>query len=351
MLCRDHFVFWAHLLFNPAIVFLPGHRVDVMRKNQTLLSILSDGEWHSGEALAQSLGVSRTAVWKQLNRLIEPGLAIERVRGKGYRLQGHLDLLDHDAIISLLADSARRRASLEVLDKVDSTNSRVMQFERRGGDDVFICVADRQTQGRGRRGRVWSSPAGENIYLSMGVRLQGGFSALEGLSLVVGIAVCRALESLGLKGAALKWPNDVLFNGCKLAGILIELQGELEGAVRVIVGVGINVHMDRVDAAVDQPWVSLDRAAPSVTWRRNEIIAEVVNQTLEALAHFERAGFTAFQDEWRARDGLLGASLHTEPENLQGVGAGVDSAGAYLLDTADGQVIIRAGELSLRRSQ
>ncbi|MGP4843611.1 biotin--[acetyl-CoA-carboxylase] ligase [Marinobacter sp. 1Y8] len=322
-----------------------------MRKDQTLLSILSDGEWHSGEALAQSLGVSRTAVWKQLNRLMGPGVVIERIRGKGYRLLSHLDLLDHDRIMALFGDSARSRASLEVLDNVDSTNTRVMQRGKRGGDEVFICVADRQTQGRGRRGRVWSSPAGENIYLSMGVRLQGGFSALEGLSLVVGIGVCRALESLGLKGAGLKWPNDVLFDGCKLAGILIELQGELEGAVRVIVGVGINVHMNRVDAAVDQPWVSLDAAAPSVPWKRNEVIAAVVNQALDALAQFEREGFAAFQDDWRIRDSLLGVSLRTEPEDVQGIGAGVDSTGAYLLETASGQVTVRAGELSLRRNK
>lgn len=321
-----------------------------MRKDQTLLSILSDGEWHSGEALAQSLGVSRTAVWKQLNRLMGPDVAIERVRGKGYRLLSHLDLLDHDRIMALFGESARSRVSLEVLDDVDSTNTRVMQLGKRSGDEVSICVADRQTQGRGRRGRVWSSPAGENIYLSMGVRLKGGFSALEGLSLVVGIAVCRALESLGLDGVALKWPNDVLFDSRKLAGILIELQGELEGAVRVIVGVGINVHMNRVDAAVDQPWISLDAAAPSVTWQRNDVIAAVVNQTLKAIGQFEGEGFAAFQSDWRARDSLLGTSLRTDPEGVQGIGAGVDAAGAYLLDAADGQVTVRAGELSLRRN-
>lgn len=322
-----------------------------MKKEKALLAILSDGEWHSGEDLAQTLGVSRTAVWKQLNRLMEQGVTLERLRGKGYRLTSAVDLLDPEAIQAGIEPGLRQKIALEVLDSVDSTNAYLMQARGRPGSTVNVCVADRQLQGRGRRGRVWSSPAGENVYLSMAVALQGGFVALEGLSLVIGVAVARALEALGLSGASLKWPNDVLVDGRKLAGILIELQGELEGAARVVIGIGINVHMSDRARQVDQAWTSLDRMAPHVDWVRNRVISAVIEQTLASLDAFEAGGFSALRPEWEARDALRGQPLRTEPDGEEGIGAGIDEAGAYLLETADGVKTLRAGEISIRPRQ
>lgn len=320
-----------------------------MAKDKTLLSLLADGEWHSGEALAQALGVSRTAVWKQLNRVMAQGVGVERVRGKGYRLVDALDLLDHDAIIERLPNELVERLQIDVFDAIDSTNAYLMQNSDIPDKPVRICIADQQIQGRGRRGRAWSSPSGENVYLSMALRLGGGFAALDGLSLVVGVAVIRALESLSLNGAALKWPNDVLLGDRKLAGILIELQGELEGAARVVVGVGINVHMSDRDKQVDQPWTSLDQAAPNTVWKRNHVISAVIAETLSTLKEFERAGFAVFREEWQRRDALQGVALRTEPDGDEGIGAGIDQTGAYLLDTGDGLTVLRAGEISIRR--
>ncbi|WP_148861582.1 bifunctional biotin--[acetyl-CoA-carboxylase] ligase/biotin operon repressor BirA [Marinobacter fonticola] len=318
-------------------------------KDNALLSLLSDGEWHSGEDLARSLGVSRTAVWKHLNRVMGQGVRVERVRGKGYRLVETIDLLDKEIIIAGLPSLMSKRLSIDVFDAVDSTNAYLMQQSDDSGRSVRICIADRQTEGRGRRGRAWSSPAGENIYLSMALRLAGGFAALEGLSLVVGVALLRALERLGLKGAALKWPNDVLVDARKLAGILIELKGELEGAARVVIGIGLNVHMSDRDKQVDQPWVSLDQASPDAGWKRNDIVAAVIAETLGALEVFEQEGFAAYRDEWQRHDALLGIAIRTEPDGDEGVGAGIDQAGAYLLKTAKGQKVLRAGEISIRR--
>lgn len=320
-----------------------------MKKEKALLSILSDGEWHSGEDLAQTLGVSRTAVWKQLNRLMDDGVSVERLRGKGYRLTDTIDLLDGDVIASRLATTVRDALHLDVFDTIDSTNAYLMQGQERPDKTVRACVADRQEQGRGRRGRAWSSPPGENVYLSLALRLQGGFAALEGLSLVVGVAVVRALDKLGLGRARLKWPNDVLVDARKLAGILIELQGELEGAARVIIGIGINVHMSDSERVVDQPWISLDRAEPRVAWVRNEVIAEVINETLSVLDVFERNGFDALRDQWQSLDALYGQALRTEPDGDEGIGAGIDHTGAYRLDTGDGEKTLRAGEISIRR--
>lgn len=320
-----------------------------MTKDKALLSLLADGQWHSGEDLAQALGVSRTAVWKQLNRAMDRGVGVERIRGKGYRLMDTLDLLDRECIVHQLPPALAESIQLDVFDAVASTNDYLMKSADVPGKPVRICVADRQTEGRGRRGRAWSSPGGENVYLSMALRLAGGFAALEGLSLVVGVAVVRALEGMGLKGTALKWPNDVLVNTRKLAGILIELQGELEGAAGVVIGVGINVHMSDRAKQVDQPWVSLDQAAPDKHWARNEIIAAIITETLEALREFERAGFAAYRNQWQQRDALHGVALRTVPDGDEGIGAGIDETGAYLLDTADGQKVLRAGEISIRR--
>ncbi|WP_207950900.1 bifunctional biotin--[acetyl-CoA-carboxylase] ligase/biotin operon repressor BirA [Marinobacter sp. JSM 1782161] len=320
-----------------------------MMKEKPLLSILADGEWHSGEDLAQALGVSRTAVWKQLNRLMEQGVGVERLRGKGYRLTDRIDLLDAERIVTQLPDRHRQALHLDVFDTIDSTNAYLMQGADLPGKSVRACLADRQEQGRGRRGRPWSSPPGENVYLSMALRLQGGFAALEGLSLVVGVAVARALESLGLERAALKWPNDVLVDNRKLAGILIELQGELEGAAGVIIGIGINTHMSDREQTIDQPWISLDGAAPDVEWHRNDVVAAVIRETLDVLDSFESSGFAAWRDQWQSRDAFFGQRLRTEPDGDEGLGAGIDASGAYLLDIDGRHKPLRAGELSLRR--
>ncbi|ENO14528.2 bifunctional biotin--[acetyl-CoA-carboxylase] synthetase/biotin operon repressor [Marinobacter nanhaiticus D15-8W] len=318
-------------------------------KDNVLLSLLADGEWHSGEDMAKALGVSRTAIWKQLNRVMEQGLGVERVRGKGYRLVDEVDLIDQEVILRQLPDELAGDLQLEVFGAIDSTNAYLMQNADVPDKRVRICIADQQTQGRGRRGRAWSSPSGENVYLSMALRLAGGFAALDGLSLVVGVAVARALERLGLKEASLKWPNDVLVDARKLAGILIELQGELEGAARVVIGIGINVHMSDREKQVDQPWISLDQAAPYGNWKRNEIIGAVIEETLSVLRGFEQAGFSAYRDDWQCRDALRGVALRTEPDGDEGIGAGIDRSGAYLLNTAEGEKVLRAGEISVRR--
>lgn len=319
-----------------------------MTSEQSLLALLSDGEWHSGEALAALLGVSRTAVWKQLNRLMDRGVLLERTRGRGYRLIEAPDILDRHAILSGIDKNRSQRVTLDVHKKIDSTNRALMSDKDPGSDAIRLCVADHQSAGRGRRGRHWISPPGENVYLSMGVGLTGGFAELGGLSLVVGLAVAQALESMGLANPRLKWPNDILVNARKLSGVLIELQGELDGAIRVVIGVGINVHMGNKEQRVDQPWISLDQASPDRSWQRNEIIAHVVNHVLGSLDRFERGGFEVFQAAWQVRDALFGWPLRTEPGSYIGLGDGVDQTGAYRLKTTEGEVLLNSGEISIR---
>ena len=317
-------------------------------KTKVLLRLLADQNIHSGQSLAQVLGISRTAVWKQIKRAVEQGFPIETIRGKGYRLLQAVDLLDRESILGALPHSVAARIALHVFDSVGSTNAEVARLRQAGELGTPVCIADQQTAGRGRRGREWVSPRGENIYASFGLTLKGGFSSLDGLSLVLGIAVADALEEMGASGAMLKWPNDVYLAGAKLAGILIELQGELEeGRVNLIAGIGLNVHMQQAPG-VDQAWTSLSKALPEHKWRRNDVVAALIKAVMAAADHFETAGFEPFRKRWADRDLLYGQSLMALGGGLLGCGAGVDERGNYLVKSEAGLDAVRAGEISLR---
>lgn len=315
-----------------------------------LLKLLSDGAVHSGESLAETLGVSRTAIWKQVRKLLDKGIQVKTIRGRGYQLASPMDLVTSDGIEAALTDSAGQQIALRVHDQIDSTNTDITRRWQEGEQGVLVSVADSQQQGRGRRGRVWQSPPGQNLYMSVGVTISRGFTELDGLSLVAGLALLEALTDKGLEGPALKWPNDVLVERKKLAGILIELQGELEGAVRVIVGIGVNVHMQEA-GSVDQPWTSLDLCTPEAEWKRDELAAGILNRLLERLSGFEASGFGDFAEEWNQYDAFRGRKLVATSGELSGTGQGVDDAGNYMISTADGVERIHAGEISFRVAQ
>ncbi|MDI9246619.1 biotin--[acetyl-CoA-carboxylase] ligase [Marinobacter sp. CHS3-4] len=318
-------------------------------KSRALLGLLSDGQIHSGESLAARLGVSRTAVWKQIKRAEDEGFSIETIRGKGYRLKTPVDLLDATEILGHLPPDIRSSVSLKVFDELDSTNAEIIR--QRGSDNgaaVPVCLADHQTAGRGRRGRQWQSPRGENLYLSLGLTFRGGFSMLDGLSLVLGLAVAEALEKEGAKDIGLKWPNDLFLADAKLAGILVELQGELEeGVVQVVAGIGVNVHMTRGEG-VGQAWTSLARAMPDNEWARNRLASSIIAGVLGAADVFADKGFVEFREQWQARDIFRDRSLKTAAGELRGKGGGVDEQGNYLIEVDGYQEKVRAGEISLR---
>lgn len=318
-------------------------------KSNTLLSLLSDRDVHSGESLAQQLGVSRTAVWKQVRKAIREGTDIRTIRGRGYQLVSRLDLLESAAIWAELNADSKARVDLTVLDEVDSTNAEVAR--RMTASSSPVVLADRQVSGRGRRGRNWASPRGQNLYLSLGLTIRGGFSALDGLSLALGVAVADAIMESGIRDIGLKWPNDLFAEKKKFGGVLVEIQGELqEGCVQVIVGIGLNVHMSEAEG-VDQPWTSLGLRWPAENWVRNQLAGRVINHVLIAVDEFEVGGFGRFRDRWQQRDVFKGMPLVVRGGEMTGIGAGIDENGNYLLETAEGVVPVRAGDISLRISE
>lgn len=321
-----------------------------------LLRALADGEFHSGEELGALFGISRAAIWKQLQKLEETlGIRCESAKGRGYRLIENIELLDKARMQSLLSKAATDLlGSLTTLVSTDSTNREAMQLMHSAPVRGHIVLAERQLAGRGRRGRPWVSPFARNLYMSVTWEFDSGAAALEGLSLAVGVAVVRALTAVGVSNARLKWPNDVIANGAKLAGILLEMTGDAAGRCQVIIGIGVNVAMTGVAEAetIDQQWTD----ASSVAGRnvsRNVLAAAVISELLPLLVEFERSGFSRFREEWMSLDVARGQSivLHYGEQAIFGVAVGVDESGALTIDTPQGLQRFHGGEVSLRLQQ
>lgn len=317
-----------------------------------LLVRLADGEFHSGQLLANDLGVSRTAIWKQLARFEGLGLQLESIRGKGYRIPGGLDLLSEAAIRRRLsADAVSLAAEIAVLSVVDSTNSELLRRDVFPEGQSLICTAEQQQSGRGRRGRDWVSPFARSVYLSMTWDFAQGAAALEGLSLAAGVCVARALKATGIDCPQLKWPNDVLYDGSKVGGILIEMTGDAAGPARVVLGVGVNVAMPAATAeGIDQPWTDLATVAGSDLPSRSAVVAGLLNALLPMLASFEKTGFSAWREEWCALDAYANRPVMVTmgARRTAGTGRGVNDRGALLLETSTGTVPVFGGEVTVR---
>jgi BirA family transcriptional regulator, biotin operon repressor / biotin---[acetyl-CoA-carboxylase] ligase len=320
---------------------------------KSILSLLADGRFHSGNELAKNLHISRPAVWKNLQQLAEIGIAYVAVTGKGYRLEKPLALLSSDAILSLLTDNAQNLlGKLEIHDSLTSTNTHLGHSARDGALSGTVCFAEQQSAGKGRRGRQWVSPYGYNIYMSALWRFPGGPASVAGLSLAAGVAVIRALNACFPNSYSLKWPNDIHHRQKKLGGILIEVNGESEGPCAAIIGIGLNVYLPPAAAAsIDQPWIDLTQLEPSAGAQRNELAAALLNHLLLVLSEFQDKGIAGFIDEWRCYDGLSGqmGTLFIGQHQIDGRIRGIDDQGLLLMERPDGTVqAFASGEVSFR---
>ncbi|MDM3870581.1 bifunctional biotin--[acetyl-CoA-carboxylase] ligase/biotin operon repressor BirA [Porticoccus sp. W117] len=319
-----------------------------------LIDALADGQFHSGEELGALLGISRTAVWKQVQKLVELGLEVDKIKGRGYCVPGGIELFSGERIRSDLLPAAEPLlARLDILTTTDSTNSVVRQLAEEADASGCVVLAEQQTAGRGRRGRQWVSPFARNLYLSVAWGFEGGAAALEGLSLAVGVAVKRAVASLGISGAQLKWPNDILFNGKKVAGILLEMIGDPAGFCQVVVGIGINIDMPESKGAdIDQSWTDLRRVSgQSVS--RNQVVVALLNELLPMLASYQKKGFCHYREEWQGSDAFRGqpVELVMAKNSISGIANGVSETGAIGLLVEGEQRYFNGGEISLRGAQ
>jgi len=319
---------------------------------QHLARYLSAQEIRSGEAIGAELGCSRTAVWKHVEALRQLGIEVDAVAGQGYLLKEPLELLDRSSILAALDPTARRKLrGLEIEASVDSTNS---ALHRLAVDEqhATAILAEHQTSGRGRRGRKWYSPYGKNIYLSMGWRFEQSMSELGCLSLLVALSVAKALHRAGLKGHRVKWPNDLLLDGRKLCGCLVEVQGDAQGPCNAVMGVGINVRMPANGAAsgIDQPWTDLQSCLPGCS--RNVLAALLLEELTAQLHLFSEQGFAPFRDQWEQMDGLKGRviTVYGGSGAVAGTAVGIDARGALMLDTGTEVLTVHSGEVSLNKT-
>ncbi|WP_371340134.1 bifunctional biotin--[acetyl-CoA-carboxylase] ligase/biotin operon repressor BirA [Klebsiella quasipneumoniae] len=312
----------------------------------TLISILADGEFHSGEQLGEQLGMSRAAINKHIQTLRDWGVDVFTVPGKGYSLPEPIHLLDEKKISQQI-----EHGRVTVLPVIDSTNQYLLDRldELTSGD---VCVAEYQQAGRGRRGRKWFSPFGANLYLSMYWRLEQGPAAAIGLSLVIGIVIAEVLQQLGAEQVRVKWPNDIYLQDRKLSGILVELTGKTGDAAQIVSGAGINLVMRRVESdVVNQGWISLQEAG--VVIDRNLLAARLIKELRLGLELFEQEGLAPYLPRWEKLDNFIHrpVKLIIGDKEIYGISRGIDAQGALLLEQ-DG--VIKAwvgGEISLRSAE
>ncbi|MEN0582315.1 bifunctional biotin--[acetyl-CoA-carboxylase] ligase/biotin operon repressor BirA [Phytobacter palmae] len=312
----------------------------------TLISILADGEFHSGEQLGERLGMSRAAINKHIQTIRDWGVDVFTVPGKGYSLPEPIQLLNEKLIVAQV-----QTGKVAVLPVIDSTNQYLLDriSEMQSGD---ACVAEYQQAGRGRRGRKWFSPFGANLYLSMYWRLEQGPAAAIGLSLVIGIVMAEVLQELGAENVRVKWPNDLYLGDRKLAGILVELTGKTGDAAQIVIGAGINLAMRHAESdVINQGWVNLQEAG--VTLDRNMLAARLINALRSALQSFEQEGLGPWLSRWKKLDNFIDrpVKLIIGEREIFGISRGIDAQGALLLEQ-DG--VIKpwmGGEISLRSAE
>lgn len=315
-----------------------------------ILALLCDGQFHSGEVIAQQVGLSRTAVAGHISQLADWGLDVFKVKGKGYRLERGFPLLSADSIKKHLGDT--KRAMVDVESVLPSTNTELKKRIANARHDLAngdVLFAEVQTEGRGRHGRAWQAPVGGSLTFSMYWSFPDGYQSMAGLSLLVGLAVCDALKEFGVNDAELKWPNDIYLQGRKLAGILIEVEGQIGATAHSVIGIGLNVCVPENQYDVGQPHSDLASYLGSIP-DRNELAAAVVKSLWELLPKFTQQGFTPFVPHWEALDLYADKRivLQMGDKRFSGIDRGVDASGALLVETQDGITRFHGGEVSLR---
>ncbi len=312
---------------------------------------LADGRFHSGEDIARALNRSRATLSEALKAAPELGVELFSIPGKGYRLAAPIEFLDLAAIGERLrALDARLR--LEIVDEIESTSTRLLQLAAEGAPTGTCLAAEWQSSGRGRRGRSWVSSLGGSLTFSLLWRFERGAGHLGGLSLAVGEVVARVLRECGVERVQVKWPNDVVSDFRKLAGILVETSGEMQGPSVAVIGIGVNYRLcESVLDRIDQPVTDVVQCSPAAA-SRSELLARLLASLARMLDEFDRAGFAASRDAWRAMHAYQGRRVRVSPPRDSAFDAEViDVApdGALVVATADGRTVhLSSAEISLR---
>ncbi|MSQ81246.1 MAG: biotin--[acetyl-CoA-carboxylase] ligase [Candidatus Methylopumilus sp.] len=321
-----------------------------------VLDVLSDGKFHSGESIGEQFDVSRVSIWNAIKKAEEFGVEIYSVRGRGYKLIQPITLLKKPIIEQMMGE-IHHWFNLEIFDVIDSTNSYLMEKASLGHPHASVAATHIQMKGRGRRGRSWQSALGESLTFSLLWRFNGGAATLSGLSLAVGVALIRSFHRFGVISAQLKWPNDVLVKDevqyKKLAGILIELQGDMEGQSSAVIGIGINLKLSKKSLNhIDQPAIDLKSVSVEEV-DPNELLGQILKDLADILGQFNSSKFTSLKEEWMSyhayQDQTVTLSLG-DGRSSTGIARGVTEDGALMVEnSSQGIEIFSSGEITLRK--
>ncbi len=312
---------------------------------------LADGRFHSGEDMAKAFGRSRASLSDALKQAPELGIEVFSVRGKGYRLAEPIEFLDAPAVAAELRKHDPRLA-LDIVDEIDSTSTRLLELAAAGARSGTCLAAEWQNSGRGRRGRTWISTLGGSLTFSLLWRFERGAGHLGGLSLACGAAIAQAMAACGVEHVQVKWPNDVVVAFRKLAGILVETSGEIQGPSAAVIGVGVNYRLpERVLERIDQPVTDVAQSA-SASPSRSVLLARMLASLAAAMDRFERQGFAGFREEWRALHAYQGRAVRVVPARepaFDATVADVATDGTLVVATAEGRALnLSSAEISLR---
>ena len=328
-----------------------------MVSQHSLLKILANGKYHSGAALGKHFGVSRAAIWKVIQKIEQTfKVTVFAVKGKGYKLQKSIELLNKDVIIGQLDNKTKSQLSqLDIFFDIDSTNSYLTNKSIDGAASGYVVLAEQQSNGQGRRGRSWYSPFASNLYLSLLWRYPYGPAQLGCLSLFIAVAIVRALNKLGIDDVGVKWPNDIYWQNKKLAGILLEMRGEANGPSAVVIGLGLNMAMksDNIDTAenIGQPWSDIETITGSKV-ERNHFTALVIDSLFDVLNAIPDKQKELIQ-EWQDMDVLNGKEIevHFADKVIHGKALGINSDGALKVLHENKEIVCHSGDVSIRRSK
>ncbi|HQT26426.1 MAG TPA: biotin--[acetyl-CoA-carboxylase] ligase [Burkholderiales bacterium] len=309
-----------------------------------MLRVLSDRRFHSGEDIAKMLDVSRASLSNAAKSMASCGIELDRIRGRGYRLNREFEWLDRDSVLGMM-DEKGGQFDIEIRDSIDSTSSELLRTNAPHGR---VLAAELQTDGRGRMGRAWLAEPGRSLTFSAAWKFDRGAGSLSGLGLATGLALVRAMKACGIDDVELKWPNDLLHRHRKLAGILIELKGDMLGPSHVVIGIGINFSLsDRMKESIDQAVTCID-SLPFMNPGRNRLFAAILSELRTVLETFGSEGFSPFREEWSECHAYHSKQVRLRLPSgkiAEGLVCGVNENGEILLDTG---LSFSSGEVSLR---
>ena len=318
---------------------------------EQIITALANGEWHSTAGLAQSLVVDAQTLAQALHGLARFGLRLDAGLGASHRLNGGLELYNSYLIYKELLEHARKHITqLEIHWETDSTNERLLAQSVTENIHGHARLAEFQTAGRGRHGHPWTASFGCGLCLSLGWRFQQGMAADNSLSLAVALALTRALRRFGAEDVTLKWPNDVLWQDRKLAGILVERRWRADRVCDTVIGLGLNLKFPvHFTQALEAGWADLRHVLGRAV-SRNAVAAAVLNELCAVLSEYAHAGFAPFVDEWRRHDGLRGraVTVQTSAGSIGGTAAGISEEGAFLVDVGEERREFYSADVSVR---